>query len=183
MFFKRRERKVSHGFLFELTQVHSKILAKPWSLSVSCSSSKPASAPQALVIYSQEESAQSVAPLSPRLLLCPLGFLQAQLGLLASASGLRALSLNPKTFTVFRPGGFPALWQCPWRSLDWELLFLVFVVFHPGSFLLLFPSSLDSAPPSNSSRLHPHSAHQSQLRGLWPPVSFGAQDTHNQEEP
>ena len=91
--FKRRERKVSHVSLFELTQVHSKILEKPWCLSVSAFPSKPASAPPASVTQSQGESAQSVVPLSPCLLLCPLGLLQAQPGLLASVSGLRALSL------------------------------------------------------------------------------------------
>ena len=74
-------------------------------------------------------------------------------------------SLSPETSTLLWPGGLPALWQRPRRSLDRERLSLMFVVSHPGSFLLLFPSSIDSAPPSDSSRLHPRSAHPVSAQG------------------
>ena len=42
-----------------------------------------------------------------------LGFLQAQPGILASVSGLRALSLWTQRRPPALAAGFPALWQCP----------------------------------------------------------------------
>ena len=151
---------------------------KSWSSSVSCFSSKPASAPPTSVTYSQEESVQSVVPLSPRLLLCPLGFLQAQPGLLASVSGLRALSLwtqrrspcsDPGASLLSDSARDAALTGSSYSSC---LLFSILDLF--SCYFLLLYTQLRHQTPADSILAQPT---QSQLWGLWPPVSFGGQDT------
>ena len=140
---------------------------KSWSSSVSCFSSKPASAPPTSVTYSQEESAQSVAPLSPRLLLCPLGFLQAQPGLLTSVSGLRALSLwtqrrSPCSglFTLFTlPRGLPCSLTAPVTQPWLGALIPHVCCFSSWVFSPAISFFFTLSFPSDSSRLHPRSAH------------------------
>ena len=156
---------------------------KSWSSSVSCFSTKPAPAPPTSVTYSQEESAQSVVPLSPRLLLCPLGFLQAQPGLLASVSGLRALSLwTQRRSPCSGPGasllsdsahdealtGALILHVCCFPSWIFSPAISFFFTLSSAIRLQQTPSSL--SPPSLSS-------------GVFDLQCHSGVRTHNQEEP
>ena len=66
-------------------------------------------------------------------------------GSLLLSLGSEPFLFEPKDVHPAPAPGLPCSLTAPITQPDWELLFLMFAVFHPGSFLLLFPSSLHGA--------------------------------------